>query len=169
MPLDQTTAVAYTDEAPQAAQSSMASAEEVELVASSDPTMLPAIAKTIDASLAELSAENPKLARKMAKIVHKVEKQAAANTDEKSGIASAKDKNAAQKLIAKAEKKFDIMKAKQANAAQANATLIGLGALLAIVGLVLVLATSGTASTIGLVALIVGVVLLLVSLFTGRS
>jgi ABC-type bacteriocin/lantibiotic exporter with double-glycine peptidase domain len=166
MPSDQTTSVAYTDEAPQAAQSSMASAEEVELVASNDPTMLPAIAQSVDASLTELSAENPKLARKMAKIVQKVEKQAAASTDNTSGIATAKDKNAAQKLIAKAEKKFDIMKAKQANAAQANATLIGLGALLAIVGLVLLLATSGTGATLGLISLIVGVVLLVISLLS---
>lgn len=164
--------MAKSDEAPQAAQGKSKvldpvwDAEHVELVASNDPAMLPAVTKKLDASLSELAIENPTLARKVSKLVHKAEKQAAASSEKNLQPASVKDQNAAQKLIAKAEKKFDIMKAKKADAAQANTALVGLGALLAVVGLVLVLATSGTAATIGLVALIVGVVLLILSLLT---
>jgi hypothetical protein len=172
LPLNNHTSAAYTDEAPQAAQARPEAtdlqwtAEEVELVASNDPTMLPAVTKQLDASLADLSAENPKLARKMSKLVHKAEQQAAVNTDNASQKATAKDLTAVKKLLSKAEKKFDIKKAKEANAAQANTTLVGLGALLAVVGLVLLLVTSGTAATIGLISLIVGVVLLVISLLS---
>lgn len=156
-----------TPEAPQAAQAGPEAtiADDVELVASSDPTMLPAVSENLAASVNELAIENPKLARKVAKLARKVEKQAA-TSENVVQQASAKDQHAAKQLLAKAEKKFDIMKAKKANAAQANTTLVALGALLAIVGLVLVLATSGTASTIGIVALGVGVVLLIISLLT---
>jgi vancomycin resistance protein YoaR len=158
---------AETTEAPQAAQGRTEAtiAEDAELVASSDPTILPAVSENLAASVNEIAIENPKLARKVAKLANKVEKQAAVS---KNGVqqANVKDQHAAKQLLAKAEKKFDIMKAKKANAAQANTTLVALGALLAIVGLVLVLATSGTASTIGIVALGVGVVLLIISLLT---
>jgi hypothetical protein len=65
--------------------------------------------------------------------------------------------------IDKAAKKFDI---KQAKAAQATGSLVALGALLAVGGLVLMLVTTGTASTIGLVALIVGLVVLLISVLS---
>lgn len=161
-----------TDEVPQAAQtnseslSSRESAQEAELIASNDPAMLPVAAQKLDASLTELAVENPKLAHKMSKVVHKLEKQVAVNSQDESLQASAKDKNAARKLMSKAEKKFDILKAQKAEAAQANTTLVGLGALLAIVGLVLVLATSGTAATIGLISLVIGVVLLIISLLS---
>ena len=156
-----------TTEAPQAAQARPEAtiADDVELVASSDPTVLPAVSENLAASVNELAIENPKLARKVAKLARKVEKQAA-TSENVVQQASAKDQHAAKQLLAKAEKKFDIMKAKKANAAQANTTLVALGALLAIVGLVLVLATSGTASTIGILALGVGVVLLIISLLT---
>ena len=172
LPSDQTTPVALLDEAPQAAQTRPAmtdlpaNVEEVELVASTDPSLLPAIAKQVDASLTNLSAENPRLARKVAKIARKAEEQAAASVSNPDQAAIAKDQNAAQKLLAKATKKFDIMKAKKADAAQANTTLVGLGALLAVVGLVLLLATSGSGPTIGLISLIVGVVLLVISLLS---
>jgi hypothetical protein len=164
--------VAQADEAPQAAQTNSAStnssepAEAVELIASNDPTMLPAVSEKLDASLTELAVENPKLARKMSKVVHKLEKQTAVTSPNQALQASAKDKNAAQKLMAKAEKKFDILKAKKAEAAQANTTLVALGALLAVVGLILLLATSGTAATVGLISLVIGVVLLIISLLS---
>jgi hypothetical protein len=164
--------VAQADEAPQAAQTNSAStnspgsAKEVELIASNDATMLPAVSEQMDASLTELAVENPALARKMSKVVHKLEKQTSVTSQNQPLHASAKDKNAAQKLMAKAEKKFDIMKANKAKAAQANTTLVALGALLAVVGLVLVLATSGTASTVGLISLVIGVVLLIISLLS---
>jgi hypothetical protein len=162
--------MAQADEVPQAAQTKsestklLWSAEEVELIASNDPTMLPAVSEKLDASFTELAVENPKLARKMSKVVHKLEKQVAVNSQDQPLQASAKNKNAARKLMAKAERKFDILKAQKAEAAQANTTLVALGALLAIVGLVLVLATSGTAATIGLISLVIGVVLLIISL-----
>jgi hypothetical protein len=167
-----TTAVAYQDQAPQAAQSRPQTqdlqqhTQEVELVASNDPTMLPAVTKQLEASLTELSAENPRLARKMSRMARKVETQVSATADNTSGVASAKEKSALQKLMAKAEKKFDITKAKKADAAQANATLVGLGALLAVVGLVLLLATNGTGATVGLILLVIGVVLLVISLLS---
>ena len=164
--------MAQAAEAPQAAQTHshatqpLWSAQEEELVASNDPGMLPAISQKLDASLPELAVENPKLARKLTKVIGKLEKQPAVASQNPALQASAKDKNAAQKLMAKAEKKFDILKAKKANAAQANSTLVALGALLAIVGLVLVLASSGTAATVGLISLVIGVVLLIISLLS---
>jgi ABC-type transport system involved in cytochrome bd biosynthesis fused ATPase/permease subunit len=141
---------------------------EVELVASSDPHMLPAVARQLDAALTDLSAQNPILARKVAKMVKKVEQPATTEAVNSSQEAITKNESAARKMLAKAEKKFDIMKAKSANAAQANTALIGLGALLSVVGLVLLLATSGTGATVGLIALIIGVVLLILGLLSGR-
>jgi hypothetical protein len=166
--------VAYADEAPQAAQvraeatDIQEASQQVELVASSDPHMLPAVAQQLDAAMTDLSAENPKLARKVAKMVKKVEQQATTEAENPSQGAITKNENAAKKMLAKAEKKFDIMKAKSANAAQSNTALIGLGALLSVVGLVLLLATSGTGATVGLIALIIGVVLLILGLLSGR-
>jgi hypothetical protein len=164
--------MAQADEAPQAAQTQSVStnlpesSQEVELMASNDPAMLPAVAEKMDASLKGLAVEKPALARKMSKVVDKLENQASNNADNKPLQASAKDKKAAGKLLAKAEKKFDILKTKKAEAAQANTTLVALGALLAIVGLVLLLATSGTAATVGLISLVIGVVLLIISLLS---
>ncbi|QHT66375.1 hypothetical protein GXP67_06735 [Rhodocytophaga rosea] len=162
--------IAQQDEAPQAAHTnsasttSLESAQEVELMASNNANLLPAVSEKLDVSLTALSVENPTLARKMTKVVGKLEKQTAVSFQNQPVQASATNKNAAKKLLAKAEKKFDILKEKKADAAQANTTLVALGALLAIVGLVLVLASSGTAATVGLISLVIGVVLLIISL-----
>ncbi len=69
-------------------------------------------------------------------------------------------------MLAKAEKKFDAKKAQGEKAAQAQTGLVALGALLAVGGLVLALVTSGTAATIGWVALAIGLIVLLISVLS---
>ncbi len=167
-----TTNYSAEETAPQAAQSKEAiaadafSVDEPVLTASTESATPADVARNAETTLA-LSSQHPQLSRKVAKLMDKVQNQPLTDTNEQaSPQKQAAEQKFAKKLLAKAEKKFDIMKAKQGNAAQANSTLIGLGALLAIVGLVLVLATSGTAATIGVVSLVVGVVLLVLSLIT---
>lgn len=161
---DAITAVA--DGTPQAAQGNPGApqtAEEPVLLASTQPvTVAPADGQLAN-SLKTLAAERPQLARKLGNAV----KEAQSNTGKVASRAGmAKAANSLRKAMAKAEKKFDVKKAEGEKAAQANSSLVALGALLAVGGLVLLLVTTGTVQTIGVIALVVGLVLLLVSLLT---
>jgi hypothetical protein len=161
---DAITAVA--DEAPQAAQSNSGAAaqtaEEPVLLASNEPATVSADGQ-LDNNLKTLAAERPQLARKLGNAV----REAQSNNGKAAPQAKmAKAANSLRKVMAKAEKKFDVKKAEGEKAAQANTSLVALGALLAVGGLVLLLVTSGTAQTIGVIALVVGLVLLLISLLS---
>ncbi len=158
-------------DAPQGAQVNQASSyaaapvEGADLTASSDPVI--AIVDANHAKALSAVSQHPQFSRKVDKLINKAKNQSSAGTVKNTSASTqTSDMKFAKKLLSKAEKKMDIMKAKQGKAAQANATLVGLGALLAIVGHVLVLATSGTAATIGVVALAVGVILLILSLIS---
>lgn len=156
------------DQAPQAAQGNPGAdlpqtAEEPVLLASSEPAALATANQELDQSLKALAAERPQMARKLGNAVRQAQ-----NSDGKpaAGTKMAKATKSLRKVLTKAENKFDLKKAEGEKAAQANASLVAVGALLAVGGLVLLLVTSGTASTIGLIALVVGLVVLLVSLLT---
>ena len=159
---------ATVDEAPQAAQgnpdaASAPVAAEPALLASSDQATAVSANPSLDEALKTLSAERPKMARKLGNAVRQ-----AGVTDGKAASPNAftKTKKSLGKVLAKAEKKFDAKKAQSENAAQANTGLVALGALLAVGGLVLALLTSGTAATIGWVALAIGLVVLLISVLS---
>ena len=159
---------ANVDEAPQAAQGNPDAAlapvaAEPALLASSDPATAASADPTLDEALKTLSTERPKLARKLGNAVRQ-----AGVSDGKAASpnAFAKTKKSLGKVLAKAEKKFDAKKAQGEKAAQANTGLVALGALLAVGGLVLALLTSGTAATIGWVALAIGLVVLLISVLS---
>jgi hypothetical protein len=167
----QTTIYSVAD-APQGAQVNqapayMAAMEDVqEFTASSEP-VISGTAATNSATFISAVPKNSQLSRKAVKLMDKVQKQSSTDVgNATSQVKQTNDIKFAKRLLSKAERKLDITKAKQGKAAQANTTLVGLGALLAIVGLVLVLATSGTAATIGVVALAVGVILLILSLIS---
>jgi|GEM_PF-3474576 len=156
------------DEAPQAAQGNPDAvlapvAAEPALLASSDPATAVSANPTLDEALKTLSAERPKMARQLGNAVRQ-----AGVTDGKvaSPNAFTKTKKSLGKVLAKAEKKFDAKKAQGEKAAQANTGLVALGALLAVGGLVLALLTSGTAATIGWVALAIGLIVLLISVLS---
>ncbi len=153
---------AVADEAPQAAQGNPDAAEPA-LLASNDAATVATANPTLDEALKTLSAERPKMARKLGNAV----RQAGA-ADGKAAPANAmtKAKKSLGKVLAKAEKRFDAKKAQSENAAQAQTGLVALGALLAVGGLVLALVTSGTAATVGWVLLAIGLVVLLISVLS---
>jgi Flp pilus assembly protein TadB len=152
-----------SEEAPQAAQGSAYTQPEPELLASSEATeVITPVASELDQALKNLSAQRPRMARKVNKAVQQASQSGAqASAADKAGVAKAT--KSLSKAMDKAAKKFD---AKQAKAAQATGSLVALGALLAVGGLVLLLATTGAASTIGLIALIAGLVVLLISVLS---
>ncbi len=151
-----------SEEAPQAAQGNPYTRPEPGLLASNSTEVITPAASELDQALKNLSTERPQMARKINKAVEQASQSGAqASAADKAGVAKAT--KSLSRAIDKAAKKFDI---KQAKAAQATGSLVALGALLAVGGLVLLLATTGTASTIGLVALIVGLVVLLISVLT---
>jgi hypothetical protein len=159
---------AAADDAPQAAQGNPGAgsaqlADEPALLASNHPAMVAPANPTLDEALKTLSAERPKMARKLGSAV-----QQAGVADEKAASPNAltQAKKSLGKVLAKAEKKFDAKKAQSEKAAQAQTGLVALGALLAVGGLVLALVTSGTASTVGWVALAIGLIVLLISVLS---
>jgi Flp pilus assembly protein TadB len=151
-----------SEEAPQAAQGSAYTQPEPELLASNSTEVITPVASELDQALKNLSAQRPRMARKVNKAVQQASQSGAqASAADKAGVAKAT--KSLSKAMDKAAKKFD---AKQAKAAQATGSLVALGALLAVGGLVLLLATTGAASTIGLIALIAGLVVLLISVLS---
>lgn len=159
---------AVVDEAPQAAQGNPDAgpaqvAAQPAFLASNDPATVASANPALDEALKTLSAERPKMARKLGNAVRQT-----GVTDGKavSPNALSNAKKSLGKAMAKAEKKFDAKKAQRENAAQANTGLVALGALLAVGGLVLALLTTGTAATIGWVALAIGLVVLLISVLS---
>ncbi len=152
---------AVADQAPQAAQGNPGA--EPALLASNDPATVVSATPTLDEAFKTLSAERPKMVRKLGSAVQK-----AGVADGKAASPNAlnKAKKSLGKALAKAEKRFDAKKAQSENAAQAQTGLVALGALLAVGGLVLALVTSGTAATIGWVLLVVGLVVLLISVLS---
>ena len=159
---------AAADEAPQAAQGnpdagSSQLAAEPALLASNDAATVASANPTLDEALKTLSAERPKMARKLGNAVRQ-----AGVADGKAAPANAltKARKSLGKVLAKAEKKFDAKKAQSEKAAQAQTGLVALGALLAVGGLVLALVTSGTAATVGWVLLAIGLVVLLISVLS---
>ena len=163
-------ALAAADDAPQAAQGNPGAgsaqlADEPALLASNDPApaMVAPANPTLNEALKTLSAERPKMARKLGSAV-----QQAGVADGKAASPNAltKAKKSLGKVMAKAEKRFDAKKAQSQKAAQAQTGLVALGALLAVGGLVLALVTSGTAATIGWVALAIGLIVLLISVLS---
>jgi hypothetical protein len=159
---------AAADEAPQAAQGnpdagSVQLADEPTLLASNDAATVVSANPTLDEALKTISAERPKMARKLGNAV-----QQAGVADGKAASANAvtKAKKSLGKVLAKAEKKFDVKKAQSEKAAQAQTGLVALGALLAVGGLVLALVASGTAATIGWVLLAIGLIVLLISVLS---
>lgn len=150
------------DEAPQAAQGNSEALPEPEFLASNGAEAITPVASELDQALKNLSSERPAMARKISKAVeHASQTGARATAADQAGVAKAT--KSLGKALDKAAKKFDV---KQAKAAQATGSLVALGALLAVGGLVLMLVTTGAASTIGLVALIAGLVVLLISVLS---
>ena len=159
---------ATADEAPQAAQGSPDAgaaqlADEPALLASNEPATAASAHPTLDEALKTLSAERPKMARKLGSAVRQA---GVADGKAASPHALTKASRSLGKVLAKAEKKFDAKKAQSEKAAQAQTGLVALGALLAVGGLVLALVTSGTAATIGWVALAIGLIVLLISVLS---
>jgi len=159
---------AVADEAPQAAQGNPDAgpaqlADEPVLLASNEPATVASANPTLDEALKTLSAERPKMARKLGSAVRQA---GVADGKAASPDALTKAKKSLGKALAKAEKKFDAKKAQGEKAAQAQTGLVALGALLAVGGLVLALVTSGTAATIGWVALAIGLIVLLISVLS---
>lgn len=161
-------ALTAADEAPQAAQGNPDAgpaqlAAEPALLASNDAATVATANPSLDEALKTLSAERPKMARKLGNAVRQ-----AGVADGKAAPAHAmtKAKKSLGKVLAKAEKKFDAKKAQGEKAAQAQTGLVALGALLAVGGLVLALLTTGTAATIGWVALGIGLIVLLISVLS---
>ncbi len=167
-PGPETALTAAADEAPQAAQGNPDAgqaqlAEEPALLASNEPATVASANPTLDEALKTLSAERPKMARKLGSAVRQA---GVAEGKAASPNALTKARKSLGKVLAKAEKKFDAKKAQSEKAAQAQTGLVALGALLAVGGLVLALVTSGTAATIGWVLLAIGLIVLLISVLS---
>ncbi|HEX8532180.1 MAG TPA: hypothetical protein VF646_19225 [Cytophagales bacterium] len=162
------TALAAAEEAPQAAQGNPDAApaqpaDEPALLASNEPATVASANPTLDEALRTLSAEQPKMARKLGSAARQAN---ATHGKAASPEALNKVKKSLGKVLAKAEKKFDAKKAQSEKAAQAQTGLVALGALLAVGGLVLALVTSGTAATVGWVLLGIGLIVLLISVLS---
>lgn len=152
-------------EAPQAAQGKTDETvnfpeEPVELVASTDKEMLPAKSADVAAAVRALEAQNPAAARKLAQLESKIRaaESTPANVKKSSPARKFADKVLINKLK-KVKQKFDLKKGEDSKAAKQNQTLVIVGAVLAILGLIFLLIVD---VTVGLIFLIIGLVLLIV-------
>lgn len=127
-------------------------------------TPAPVQAQLTDALAANHTAlADKKVAKRLARVEKMLTMASAKATAEPAAVQATKKASLAERLVMKKIDK-QINKKLSPNEAKVSTGTLATGAVFVIVGLLLLLLTSGTAATIGLIALIVGAVLLLLGL-----